>query len=146
MVKKLFSVAVIFAVMLLSACSFLEDVNNSVDYAGEAQNYLESLSDFAQEAPQLVQDAAVDSEARQKLEEQLNIVVDELNAFNELEPPAIAEDIHQDIVVNNEKLLEEINTAMENGELVLEELENSEIMNTVNEITSLMDSIENLEF
>ncbi|MGM7722418.1 DUF6376 family protein [uncultured Metabacillus sp.] len=144
--KKLRSVAAILLVMMLSACSFLEDVNNSVDYVNEAQDYLNSLSDFAQEAPQLVQDAAVDSEAKQNLEEQLNTVVEEINTFNELEAPAIAEDIHQDIVNNNEKLLEEINTAMQNGELVIEELEDSEIMNTVNEITSLMDSIENLEF
>jgi type I site-specific restriction-modification system R (restriction) subunit len=131
--------------MMLSACSLLDEVNNSLDYVNEAKNYINSLSDFAEEAPQQIQDAAVDPEVRQDLEDQLNTLVEEINEFNSIEAPAIAEDIHQDIVTKNEALIDEINTAMENGELALEKLENSEIINTVNDVTSLLESIEKLE-
>jgi hypothetical protein len=130
---------------MLSACSLLDEVNNSLDYVNEAKSYINSLSDFAEEAPQLIQDAAVDPEVKQDLENQLNTLVEDINEFNTIEAPAIAEDIHQDLVTKNEVLIDEINTAMENGELALEKLENSEIINTVNDITSLLESIEKLE-
>jgi superoxide dismutase len=135
----------ILATMMLSACSLLDEVNNSLDYVNEAKSYINSLNDFAEEAPQLIQDAAVDPEVKQDLENQLNTLVDEINEFNTIEAPAIAEDIHQDLVTKNEALIDEINTAMENGELALEKLENSEIINTVNDVTSLLESIEKLE-
>ncbi|WP_338785922.1 DUF6376 family protein [Metabacillus sp. FJAT-53654] len=143
--KKIVSVILILATMMLSACSLLDEVNNSLDYVNEAKSYINSLSDFAEEAPQLIQDAAVDPEVKQDLENQLNTLVEDINEFNTIEAPAIAEDIHQDLVTKNEALIDEINTAMENGELALEKLENSEIINTVNDVTSLLDSIEKLE-
>lgn len=143
--KKVVSVILILATMMLSACSLLDEVNNSLDYVNEAKSYINSLSDFAEEAPQLIQDAAVDPEVKQDLENQLNTLVEDINEFNTIEAPAIAEDIHQDLVTKNEALIDEINTAMENGELALEKLENSEIINTVNDITSLLESIEKLE-
>ncbi|OAS88490.1 MULTISPECIES: DUF6376 family protein [Metabacillus] len=143
--KKVVSVILILATMMLSACSLLDEVNNSLDYVNEAKSYINSLSDFAEEAPQLIQDAAVDPEVKQDLENQLNTLVEDINEFNTIEAPAIAEDIHQDLVTKNEALIDEINTAMENGELALEKLENSEIINTVNDVTSLLDSIEKLE-
>lgn len=143
--RKVLYVFAILATMMLSACSVLDEVNNSLDYVNEAEDYINSLSEFGGEAPQLIKDAAVDSDARVELENQLNTLVEDIEEFNDIEAPAIAEDIHQDVVSKNEALLEEINNVMENGEIVLDKLENSEILNTVNDVTSLLDSIENLE-
>lgn len=143
--RKLLFVFMILATMLLSACSLLDEVNNSLDYVNEAKSYINTLSEFGEEAPQLIQDAAVDSDVRVELENQLNTLVEEIEQFNELDAPAVAEDIHQDIVSKNEVLLDEINKVTEEGELALEKLENSELLNTVNDVTSLLDSIEKLE-
>ncbi|MGM0876591.1 MAG: DUF6376 family protein [Bacillota bacterium] len=143
--RKILYVFALLATMMVSACSVLDEVNNSLDYVNEAKDYLNSLSEFGEEAPQLVKDAAVDSDVRLELENQLNILVEEIEDFNDIKAPTIAEDIHQDVVSKNEALLEEINNAMENGEIALDKFENSEILNTVNDVTSLLDSIENLE-
>ncbi|MCM3651864.1 DUF6376 family protein [Metabacillus litoralis] len=143
--RKFGFVIIITATMMLSACGVLDEVNNSLDYVNEAQSYIDSLSEFGAEAPQLVQDAALDPDARVELENQINTLVGEIEEFNTIEPPSLAEDIHQNVVSKNEVLLDEINQVMDNGELVLEKFENSEIMNTVNDVTSLLDKVENLE-
>ena len=143
--RKLGFVIIITATMMLSACGVLDEVNNSLDYVNEAQSYVNSLSEFGAEAPQLVQDATLDPDARVELENQLNTLVEEIEEFNTIEAPALAEDIHQNVVSKNELLLDEVNQVMDNGELMLEEFKNSEIINTVNDVTSLLDKIENLE-
>ena len=143
--RKLGFVMIITTTMMLSACGVLDEVNNSLDYVNEAQSYVNSLSEFGAEAPQLVQDAALDPDARVEFENQINTLVEEIEEFNTIEAPALAEDIHQNVVSKNELLLDEVNQVMDNGELMLEEFENSEIINTVNDVTSLLDKIENLE-
>lgn len=142
--KKVLSIIALFT-MMLTGCSLLDEVNNSLDYVNDAKSYINSLTDFAEGTPQLIQDAAGDPEAMKELESQLNGLVEQVNEFNDIEAPAIAESIHQDIVTKNEVLLEEIDKAMENGELAIEKLENSQLMDTVNEVTSLLDTIEKLE-
>jgi hypothetical protein len=143
--KKVLFVFAILATMLLSACSLVDEVNNSLDYVNEAKSYINTLSEFGEQAPQLVQDAAVDQEARTELETQLNTIVEQAEEFNNLEAPAVAEDIHQDLVSKNEALLEEVNNVISDGEIALDKLENSELINTVNDVTSLLETIENLE-
>ena len=143
--RKFGFIMIIFATMMLSACGVLDEVNNSLDYVNEAQSYINSLSEFGAEAPQLVQDATLDPDARVELENQINTLVGEIEEFNTIEPPSLAEDIHQNVVSKNEVLLDEINQVMDNGEVVLEKFENSGIISTVNDVTSLLDKIENLE-
>lgn len=143
--KKLLCVFAIPTIMLLSACSLVDEVNQSVDYVNETKSYINTLSDFGEQAPQLVQDAAVDPDARAELENQLNTIVEEAEEFNNLEAPTVAEDIHQDLVSKNEVLLEEVNNVIAGGEIALDKLENSEILNTVNDVSSLLESVEKLE-
>lgn len=143
--KKLSVLFVVIATLMLSACGVLDEVNNSLDYANEAQSYIDSLREFGEEAPGLVQEAAADPDARAELESQMNTLTEEIEAFNNLEAPVIAEDIHQNIVAKNEVLLDEANQIMDNGEVMLEKFENSEILNTVNDVTSLLDKVKNLE-
>ena len=69
---------------------------------------------------------------------------EQIHAFNEIEPPSIAEDIHNQIVSSNTKLEEGIDVYLdniENGTLDPAVLENSGILKTVNEISSLMENI-----
>lgn len=141
--KKVLSIIALFT-MMLTGCSLLDEVNNSLDYVNDAKSYINSLTDFAEGTPQLIQDAAGDPEAMKELESQLNGLVEQVNEFNDIDAPAIADSIHQEIITKNEVLLEEIDKAMENGELAIEKLENSQLMDTINEVTSLLDTIEKL--
>ncbi|MCA1321187.1 DUF6376 family protein [Bacillus tianshenii] len=142
--KKILVIIAIISSVLLSGCSLLEEVNNSLEYANKATEHINTWQDFGQEAPQMIQEAATNSETKQELEAELNALLEEIDEFNETEPPAIAADLHQQIVEKNEALKEIINDAMVNGELALEELQNSELITTINEITKLMNLVEDL--
>jgi PBP1b-binding outer membrane lipoprotein LpoB len=142
--KKLLMIVAIISSVLLSGCSLLEEVNNSLEYANKATEHINTWQDFGQEAPQMIQEAATNPETKQELEAELNALLEEIDEFNQTEPPAIAADLHQQIVEKNEALQEIINDAMVNGELALEELQNSELITTINEITKLMNLVEDL--
>jgi len=141
-VRTLLVVAVF---MLLSGCSFLGEVNESLDYVNEATNHIDTLNTFAEDAPQLVQEAISDPAAREELETQLVSLQQDIEEFINLnEVPSIAENIHQELVDKNELLLIEINKVLEDGQIAVEKLEESELFQTVNEVTDLMNQLENL--
>lgn len=145
--KKIFSVLAIISLVVVSGCSLLGEVNNSIDYANEATDYLDKASQFAEDVPQLAQDAVMNQDARENLETELKTMKEDIQNFNETEAPSIAEDIHTQIEEYNAKLTEGIDTYLnniENGKYDPAELENSEIMQTLNDLTSLMNKIENL--
>lgn len=135
----------IFTLMLSSACSLLDEVSRSVDYVDETKSYLTSVSDFAEQAPELIQAAATDEAARDDLENQLTSLRGQIEEFNNLEAPTVAEDLHQDIVTQNEAALEKIDQVYQDGEVVVEELQNSEIIQTLQDLSSLKNAVENLE-
>jgi len=65
-------------------------------------------------------------------------------AFNQIETPALAKDIHQKIIEKNKEIETAINEVIVNGELVIEKIENSQLFQLINDVTRLMDQIENL--
>lgn len=142
--RKSLIVFAIISALFLSGCSLLEGVNQSLDYVNKATEHINTWNEFGQEAPQLIQDAMTNSEAKAELEKRISSLLEEIDLFNQVEPPAIAEDIHQKIVEKNEELKEVMESAMVDGELVLEQLENSELLTLINEVTTLMNLLENL--
>ncbi|WP_063870746.1 DUF6376 family protein [Paenibacillus sp. Root444D2] len=142
--KKWMLLSLILATMMLSACSLLEGANNSIDYVNQATQHINILSNFAEQAPQMMKDAALNPETKQELENQLNELKTEIEQFNLKSVPTIAKDIHQQLVDKNEVLLKEINNVVENGHLALDKLQNSQIFTTINDITGLINRIKNL--
>lgn len=142
--KKWMLLLVILSTMMLSACSLLEGANNSIDYVNQATQHINKLSNFAEQAPQMMKDAALNPETKQELENQLNGLKKEIEQFNLKSVPSFAKDIHQQLVEKNEVLLKEINNVVENGHLALDKLQNSQILTTINDITGLINRITNL--
>ena len=142
--RKLFIIGTICGSLFLAGCNVLDEVNSSLNYANTATEHINAWQDFGQEAPQLIKDAATNSEAKAELEKKLNTLLVEINEFNQTDAPAIAESVHQQIVEKNEALKEVIENAMVDGELVVEKLENSELMKLINEVISLMNVVEKL--
>ncbi|WP_026583316.1 DUF6376 family protein [Bacillus sp. J33] len=143
--KKYLLTGLLAITMLLSGCSFLGEVNNSVDYVNQATEHINTLNDFADEAPQMLKEAAADPALKQELEDRLITLKQDVEEFIALKDvPALAEDVHQELVNQNEALLAEINNVLESGNLALDKLENSELFITINEVTSLMNRIEAL--
>lgn len=142
--RKLMILVLVLSTMTLSACSLFQEANNSLQYADQAKEHLNSLAQFAEEAPQMIQEAATNPETKQKLEDQLTALKKEIEQFNLIDAPAIAKDLHQQLVEKNQVLLQEINQALANGNLALDQLQNSPFISTINDITSFMNRIENL--
>ncbi|MDC2866289.1 DUF6376 family protein [Bacillus sp. BP-3] len=142
--------ALLFMFMLvigLTGCSMIEEGKNSINYAQKAIDYVNEMSAFANEAPGLVEKSINDGAARKELETRLREIQKDIPAFNELTPPDVAKDIHQQIVRYNEKLNELINTTMkkvEEGKMDVEQFKNSELMQTIQQIQDLKDKIQNL--
>lgn len=122
---KIKSTLVVFIVTIgLMGCSLVEQGKNSIDYAQKATDYVNEISAFANDAPALAEKAVNDSEARKELEAKLSEIKQDIPAFNELTPPDVAKDLHQQIVGYNEKLNTLIDTAMtkiEEGKVNVEE-------------------------
>ena len=145
---KIKSTLVVFIVTIgLMGCSIVEEGKNSIDYAQKATDYVNEISAFANDAPALAEKAVNDSEARKELETKLSEIKQDIPAFNELTPPDVAKDIHQQIVGYNEKLNALIDTAMtkiEEGKVDVEQFKNSELMQTVDQVRDLKDKVQNL--
>ncbi|WP_166244689.1 DUF6376 family protein [Paenibacillus turpanensis] len=142
--KKMMILLLILSSMSLSACSFLEGANQSLQYAEQAKEHLNKLTNFAEQAPQMIEEALTNPEAKQKLEAQLIQLKKDIEQFNLINAPQIAKDLHQQLVDKNKELLQEINNVLADGHLALDQLENSPIISTINDITSLINRIQNL--
>lgn len=131
----------------LMGCSLVEEGKNSIDYAQKATDYVNEISAFANEAPALAEKAVNNGEARKELETKLTEIKQDIPAFNELTPPDVAKDLHQQIVGYNEKLNTLIDTSMqkiEEGKMNVEQFKNSELMQTIEQVQDLKEKVQNL--
>ncbi|MGX6446127.1 DUF6376 family protein [Neobacillus sp. K501] len=132
---------------LLSGCSFLNDAQDSLTYINEATEYLEVATNFANEAPALAQQAIEDIQAAEDLKVMLEDMQQQIESFNELQAPQMAADLHQQIVEQNAIIAEGIETYLTNikdGLLDPTVLENSELFQSVQDITNIIDQIQQL--
>lgn len=143
--KKILYIIFSFSLLALGGCSILGEVNSSLNYANESTEYINELQAFGETAPSLLQEAASNPDAKAELEAQITELKANINEFNDLEAPSIAADLHNSIVEKNEQLLNGIDTAMANGELSVEKLQNTEIFTTINEMTELLSQLQQLE-
>ncbi|WP_369900006.1 DUF6376 family protein [Bacillus manliponensis] len=139
----------LFFMMLfaVTGCSVIEEGKNSLDYANEAVTYIDHVGTFASELTTLAQDAVNDEAARKELETKLQDLQKESKAFNELTPPDFAKDIHQQIIDYNNQLNELIDSTTKNieeGKANLADFQNSELMQTVQQLQDLKTKVENL--
>jgi hypothetical protein len=134
-------------IMLLSGCSFLSEAQNTITYINEATDYLAKANDFANEAPQLAQQAVEDLQAGKELKKMLQDMENEIEAFNDLQVPDLAADLHQQLMEKNNVILAGIDLYLKNfkdGKLDPAMLENTELFQTVQEVSSIIDQIKQL--
>lgn len=133
--------------LLLGGCSMLEGANDALTYVNEATDYVQEAKAFAEEAPELAQQAITDSNAAAEFETKLEDMKGEIESFNELNAPELAADLHAQVLEQNEKALDGINTYLENiegGKLDPAVLENTELFQSIQDISSLVKQIEDL--
>lgn len=142
--KKLLLLILAVSTLQLSACTLVEKVNSSADYVNQATEHIQTLGDFAERAPQLIKDATSNPETKQELENQLIAIKKEIEQFNLKSVPTIAKAIHQQVVDKNKVLLDEINKVIVNGHLALDNIQNSQLITTISDMTNLLNRIQNL--
>ncbi|MCM3600779.1 DUF6376 family protein [Robertmurraya korlensis] len=145
--KRKWMAVTLTAVIVLSGCSFLEEVNGTLNYVNQATEYVNEATEFANEVPAMVDQAITNPQALAELETRLLRMKQEIEAFSNIEPPSIAEKLHQQVIEQNDKALEEINVFLaniENGELDPALVENTELFTTVKELTELSNQIQQL--
>lgn len=145
---KRLKLSAVIALGLLSGCGILNEVNSGIDYMNEATEYMNEAQAFAEDLPSLASEAVNNEEAGKELESLLTEMEKNIEEFNALEPPEIAASVHEQAVTQNEKLLsgiDQVQTSVKEGTFQLEQLENSEIMGTITEVTDLMKTIEKIQ-
>lgn len=142
--RKLMLLILMFSSLLLSACSLAEKANSTLEYVNHAKDHINNLSDFAEQAPGMIQDAALNPEAKQQLENRLNGLKTDIEQFNLTDAPSVAKDIHQQLVDKNKVLLQDLNQVVDNGHLSLDKIQNSQFLTTINNITGLINRINSL--
>ncbi len=133
--KKLIISLIVVTTLILSGCSFLQEANDSLNYATETTDYINELSTFAEEAPNL---------EGQELKSRLESLKGTIKDFMEIEPPSLAEDIHKELENKSQVLLDATNKILKDGKVTIEQLKQSEIYKTIDNITQLKNQIEDL--
>ncbi|MCM3117121.1 DUF6376 family protein [Neobacillus sp. MER 74] len=132
---------------ILSGCSLLNEAKDTLSYVNDASDYLNKATAFANDAPSIAQQAVSDQQATKKLQTMLQEMKQEINSFNKLQAPEIAADLHQQLVDQNNKLTAGIDLYLKNihnGLLDPSTLENTEIFQSVQEISNILDQIKQL--
>ncbi|MEH7247116.1 DUF6376 family protein [Neobacillus niacini] len=145
--KKLLLVMSASMLLLLGGCSFLNDAQNSLSYINDATDYLSAATEFASDAPALAQQAIGDIQAAEDFQTMLQDMQQTVEAFNELQAPDIAAELHQQIIEQNSAIITEIETYLNNfkdGLLDPAILENTELFQSVQDITNIIEQIQQL--
>ncbi|GLI09530.1 hypothetical protein YDYSG_55620 [Paenibacillus tyrfis] len=137
----------VLAVGLLSGCGIIDKVNHSLNYVEEATNFIDDTSRFAKQLPTLARQAVTDPEARTALKNELTGMKERIAKFNALQAPDFAKDVHGQLVGYNETLTKEINGYLEkinNGAIDWKAIENSQFIDTLNQVTQNLDKVKSL--
>jgi predicted S18 family serine protease len=134
-------------VLLFSGCSVIEEVNRTIDYVSATTAYINELNHFANELPQLTENAIANVDSIAELENRLIEVKQEIETFIVLEAPDLAGTIHEQLIIYSEQIkigIEEYLQSIEMGVIDLSLIETTEIIQTVRNITNLLDQLEQL--
>lgn len=152
--SKRWLLALILAPALIAGCSLpgsvnetLDNVNNSLTYVNEATTYINEATQFSQQLPELAQQALTSQDALNQLESELTNMQAEIKAFNDLSAPALAESIDAKLEQYNAELNTQITKLLDTvqaGQLTVESLEQSQIGQTVTQISSILEQLRQL--
>jgi len=147
MMKKTLAFVALLAAALLTGCSALEQVNTTLNYATEAADFVNDANRFADQVPLLAEQALTDPQVIDRLEAEFRAMKEEIAAFDALQAPAFAEDVHTQMVEYNETLRTQIDGYLQQIDqhaIDLEQLANAPMLETVRSMAALLQQIEQL--
>jgi len=140
-------VSAMLLMAMLTGCAIIEEVNHSLQYATKATEYLNEMNRFAQDLPSLAEQAMANPAALEDLQRAFQSAREAIAAFNAQQAPAIAEQLHNQLVTYNEQLsaqIDEYTRQIQDHVIDLEALANAPMLETIRNMTELMSQIEQL--
>lgn len=133
----------------LSGCGLISDVTNTVDYIDEASEYINMMTAFSNEGPDLFNKAVQDPAAAQDLMNRLTQMRQEMQEFNNLTPPESVQELHQQVVDANVQMIGAIDAyekGFQNGSLNPQQfIQNNELIQTIQGINKTLQELENFQ-
>jgi hypothetical protein len=130
--------------LLTSGCGIMDQVGQTVNFASETTNYLQSLTDFGQDMNALAEQAMNDLDARTDLKERLLALKEQVIQYETLQVPDYAKELHQQVTAYNETLQQGLDQALTNIEQGRAVFESTGIPDTINKINELLGQINQL--
>ncbi|UYO35183.1 DUF6376 family protein [Bacillus zhangzhouensis] len=112
---KKYVIGILFSgTLVLSGCSgLLDQVNDTTTYVTEANDYVTDIQQFTEDFPKLAEEAVQNAAKKAELTQQLESLKADIQDFNEVTAPKMAEDLHAQIIEKNKVLSEEIQTYLQ---------------------------------
>ncbi|WP_440119246.1 DUF6376 family protein [Paenibacillus sp. QZ-Y1] len=136
------------SILVISACSVVEQANQSLNYVSGATDYIEQVSNVGTELQELASGAVNNPEVTAQVQEKIDQIQAEASEFSQLKAPAIGESIHENLVSYNTQLTEVVDrfetTIAEQG-FTAENWEKTGIPELISNINSLKDPLSGLE-
>lgn len=135
------------SILVLSACSVVEQANQSLNYVSGATDYIEQVSNAGADLQELASGAVSNPEITTQVQEKIDQIQAEASEFSQLTAPAIGESIHENLVSYNNQLAEVVgqfeNTLAEQG-FTAENWEKTGIPELITNINGLKDPLSGL--
>jgi len=135
------------SVSVISACSVVEQANESLNYVSGATDYIEQVSSAGAELQQLASEAVNNPQITEQIQTKIDQIQAEASEFSQLTAPAIGESIHENLVSYNNQLTEVVDrfetTIAEQG-FTAENWEKTGIPELINNINNLKDPLSGL--
>ncbi|MGO4528251.1 DUF6376 family protein [Paenibacillus sp. 2TAF8] len=146
--RTMMTAIVASSMLMLSACSLVEQANQSLSYVSGATDYINQVSSAGTELQQLATDAINNPDVTGQLQEKIDLIQAEAAEFSEMSAPAIGENIHENLVSYNIQLTEVMNqfeTSIAEQGITAENWEKTGIPELINNINSLKEPLSGLQ-
>lgn len=144
MKKRFFVLLMALTLVIAPGCGLLDSVNQSVNFATETTNYMNSLTSFGQEMNGLAEQALTDLDARTDLKARLTELKEQALNYEGIQVPDYAKDLHTSIMEYNDKLQQGLDQAITNIEQGRAAFESTGIPDTMNKINELLTQLNGL--
>ncbi|MBU5351404.1 hypothetical protein KQI74_03875 [Paenibacillus barcinonensis] len=146
--KLVMTAVVASSVLMMSACSIVEQANQSLNYVSGATDYIEQVSTAGTDMQQLAADAINNPDVTEQIQAKIDLIQMEAAEFAQLNAPAIGQNIHENLVSYNNQLTEVVDqfetTIAEQG-FTAENWQKTGIPELINNINSLKEPLSGLQ-
>ncbi|UOQ95226.1 DUF6376 family protein [Halobacillus shinanisalinarum] len=131
----------------LSGCGLIEEATTGLQYTEDVTAFISDAEEFSNDLPNLIEQAQNDVISFADVEERLQEFQTEIEEVQALNPPELAESIHNDLMNYTDQLetgVNEMIQAAQDQVINMEALENSSLFQAIQQIQQIQENINQL--